>query len=118
MNEIEIIKGILRILGSYEVFPDNLPDNYDLNKSNGYYYSMPTISDEGYKDALDLQIHCIGKSKIDLIKQSENIDKLLNKAEPTAGSWIVRKNIRRNYLKEDDNEHHFILEYYVINLEV
>lgn len=118
MNEIEIIKGLISLLNNYEVYPDNLPDNYDLKQKNGYYYAIPTISDEGYKDAFNLQLHCVGLSKIDLMKEVEAIDKLLNKAEPTAGAWIVRKNVRRNYLKEEDGEHHFILEYYIINLEV
>ena len=28
----------------------------------------------------------------------------------------MTKNVRRNYLREEDGKHHYILEYYIANL--
>lgn len=118
MNEIEIIKGLLLLLKPYKVYTDELPLNYDFNLDSGIYYILDGVTDESYKDMYNLEIHIVGldKFKLDIIKLCETLHLKLNKKEPTLKSRIIAKNVRRNYLREKDGKHHYILEYYVTNL--
>lgn len=117
MNEIEIIKGLLKALGGYKVYADDLPLEYDF-ANIGMYYILDTITDLTYKDDFNLEIHLVGldKDKLNILKSCEDIHLKLNKKQITNNARIITKNVRRNYLREEDGKHHFILEYYVTNL--
>lgn len=118
MNEVEIIKGLLSLLKPYKVYPDDLPLNYDFTLESGIYYILDSITDGIYKDMYNLEIHIVGldKYKLDIIRLCETLHLKVNKKEPTLKSRIITKNVRRNYLREEDEKHHYILEYYITNL--
>lgn len=117
--EIEIIKGLLNALKDLDlvVFADELPLNYDF-KQVGIYYILNTVLYSSYKDSFNLELHLVGNNadKIKLINSCEEIHNILNKKQLTDSTRVITKNIKRNYLKELDGKHHFILEYYVVNL--
>lgn len=111
MNEIAIIKSLITTLKDYNIYCDEMP----FNENEGVYYVIDTIQDGVYKDTYNLEIHIVGIDKINCIIKSENILSLLNKVKLTNDSRIIKKNVCRNYIK-DDKEHHFILEFYIVKI--
>lgn len=116
MNEIAIIKGLLALLQPYKVYADELPIDFNFTNTNGCYYILDTVNNNVYKDSYNLEIHLVGLNKINLLKDCESITNKLNKQEPTSLSRIIEKNVKRNYVREEDGKHHFILEYYIEDL--
>lgn len=116
MEEIEIIKGLLLLLNPNKVYVDELPLLFDFKIGSGIYYILDGITDGVYKDEYNLELHIVGINKLDILKKGEELHLKANKKEPTKTSRIITKNVRRNYLREEDGKHHFILEYYIVNL--
>lgn len=113
---LDIIKGLLGLVSQYKFRPDDLPADFNFSNGNGYYYILDSSNYKYYKREFNLELHivCCDKNKIQAMQDVEAIDKLVNKKFPTKTSQVIKKGVDLNYIREENGNHHYILEYYIV----